>query len=151
MVRVLGDAFRLLVAGNPLLKISPDGKFAYAMSRFGNDVTIIQIQNSTVVRKIGVGGDSQGLVRANRGTLLCAWAGKRLTWINTAKHEVQSTQRPCHGRFARGQIEPEQRGIVTVRDRCAVFWDAMRGDRVAGIEKLGKPRLVLSQAGAMSR
>jgi DNA-binding beta-propeller fold protein YncE len=151
MARVMGDAFRLLVAGNPSLKISPDGKFAYAMSSFGNDVTIIQIQDRTVAAKIGVGGDSQGLVRANRGTLLCAWAGKRLTWISTATNEVQSTQRPCHGRFARVQIEPEQRWIVTFSDRCAVFWDVMTGDRLAGIEKLGKPRLVLSQAGAMSR
>jgi hypothetical protein len=144
MAGAMADAFRLLIAGNPLLKTSQDGRFAYAMSHFGNDVTIIRLQDSAVVSKIGIGGDSQGLVQANRGTLVCAWAGKRLTWINTATNEVQSTQQPCHGRFARVQIEPAQRWVVTFSDRCATFWDVMTGDRVAGIENLGKPRLVLS-------
>ncbi len=145
MTTAMGEAFRLMAAGNPSLKVSPDGRFVYALSRFVNDVTIIDTQNRTVTATIETGGDSQGLVRANRGTLLCAWAGKRLTWINMSTNQVHSTQRPCHGRFARVQVEPGQRWLVTFSDRCAMFWDVITGERVASIEELGKPRLVLSQ------
>jgi hypothetical protein len=136
--------FAAIPAGNPLLNVGPEGRFVYGMSRFGNDTTIIRASDSTVTAKLVTGGGGQGLVLAEGG-LLCAWAGKQLTWIDTAANTIRSKKRPCHGRFDRAQIGPENNWLITFGQHCAMFWDTRTGELVAAVEKLGKPRLVVGR------
>ena len=139
----LARSFRALIPQNPLLVARPDGQFLYAMSRFGNDVTIIRTADAGVVTKIGIGSDSKALLTGRPGNLLCAWTGSKLTWIDMTSNSVVAVGKPCHGSFIRAQVEPEQDLVVTFSDRCANFWDAATGHRLASIESLGKPRLLL--------
>jgi hypothetical protein len=131
-----------LPTGNPLLKVGPEGTFVYGMSRFGNDTTVIRAADSTVIANLVTGGDGRGLILAEGG-LLCAWSGKQLTWIDTGANAIRSKKRPCHGRFDRVQVGPESNWLVTFGQRCAAFWDTHTGERIAAVENLGKPRLVV--------
>jgi DNA-binding beta-propeller fold protein YncE len=139
---MMSKVFAGMVTGNPLLKVAPEGRFVYGMSRFGNDTTIIRATDSTVIGKVATGSEGQGLILAEGG-LLCAWAGKQMTWIDTRANTIRSKKRPCHGRFDRVQIGPEDNWLITFGQRCAMFWDTRTGELVAAVEKLGKPRLVV--------
>jgi hypothetical protein len=143
LTNALAKSFRALVAQNPLLVAGPDGQFLYAMSRYGNDVTIIRTSDAGVVTKMAVGSNSRALLIGQTGNLLCAWTGSKLTWIDMTSNSVASIGKPCHGSFVRAQVEPEQNLVVTFSDRCANFWDGATGHRLAAIENLGKPHLLL--------
>jgi hypothetical protein len=151
MVNQLGKSMRFMSPSNPFLTTSPDGRFAYALSTWGNDVSIINMLDGAVIRQIGLGTDGLGVTRSEDGPVICAWGRKKVNWIDTSTNELRSTERPCHGHFVRVQLEPEQRWIVLYSDRCATFWDTKTGVRVAAIEDLGKPRLVFSSAGILAR
>jgi hypothetical protein len=142
---MMSKVFAGMVTGNPLLKVGTQGRFIYGMSRFGNDTTIIRATDSTVIGKVKTGSEGHGLILAEWG-LLCAWAGKQLTWIDTGANTIRSKKRPCHGRFDRVQIGPEDNWLITFGERCAMFWDTRTGELVAAVEKLGKPRLVVGQS-----
>jgi hypothetical protein len=139
---MMSKVFAAMATGNPLLKVGPEGRFVYGMSRFGNDTTIIRAADSTVVAKLVTGSGGRGLISAEGG-LLCAWAEKQLTWIDTGANTIRSKKRPCHGRFDRVQIGPESNWLITFGQRCAMFWDTRTGEPIAAVENLGKPRLVV--------
>jgi hypothetical protein len=139
----VGESFHSMVRANPVLTASPDGKFVYGMSRFGNDLTILRAEDGSVVTKLAIGGDSLGVLRADRGSLLCAWSGKQLHWLDMRTNEVRTVQRPCHGRFVRIQPDPQGDWFVTFSEHCAQFWDTGTGALLASIENLGKPRFVM--------
>ncbi|MFN7992819.1 MAG: hypothetical protein U0Q18_04425 [Bryobacteraceae bacterium] len=143
VARGLQPAFRLLLPHNPLLNIRPDGRFGYAMSRFGGDVTVFETSTGSILAHIPVGKESRGLLPPSDGSLLCAWAGSELTWIDMNANSVKLRQKACDRRFARVQVDAEQRWIAAFSDRCAGFYDPRTGARLGHLENMGKPRLML--------
>jgi hypothetical protein len=136
---------------NVSLAASRDGRFVYALNTMTNDVTIVRVEDGTIVDKIAVGGGSRRVGLMPGGRFVYAHGNGQLSLIDVrtnqkvAEHEVPS------GRLIDVFAFESERRLVGLTSVGLMVWDTDTGELAASIKGFSDAMLLLESHVAPSR
>jgi len=125
------------------LQLSPssDGKYVYAFHAPTQDVTILQIQNGTILDTIPATGSEMRI--ASNGRFLYSYGPYGMTWIDLQSRKKVFDYHPPSGTIQGLRALGDGGIVATLTSKSVVFWDATIGKQVATIEERASPLFVL--------
>jgi DNA-binding beta-propeller fold protein YncE len=106
-----------------------DEEFLYVVETASNDVTIVDVDKGSVVDKVAIGSDCEGIALSPNGRYLCAFSRTRLTAIDTESNQkhFQYEYPPELGTLKDYGFMNGSDNLALVFDKVLLIWSVQQG------------------------